>query len=265
MNDITHKNNYVTIFQTNLNELLYVISAFFITMTVLYTLEYYNTRYAKTLLESEDYKELYKVMLINALSSIIVVLYMVFSRSLNWKIAIMNILTLFVLAFITGTLAESSGFNRYLNRAETKNGVGNYAKLDQKCENDTIDESINFEYSKTHPFLKSFIRTTFVFAGVYFALKILTLIKCVYLGYIDKKGLTHINNRLFFNGKINPNVGFGLELVVISIISTMSFYLKQKFCDVPGSHTNINSLLIGIVMSIVTHVSFQYTGMFGTN
>jgi len=191
---------------------------------------------------------------------------MSFSRGKKWKIVMMNIASLVILTFLIDTITESSGLNRYLKRKDTKNGIGHYAKIDNECnDNDEIDNSITLEYTKEYPFRKTFIYTILVFGCVYLALKLISILKCTYYGYNDKKGCTHIENVLFFDGKINTNIAFSLEIILLIILSTIAPMLKEKFCNKNIDHKNIGTIIYGCILSISIHIIFQYTGMYGTN
>lgn len=264
MNNLTYQKDYTEIFKINLEEMKYVIITFFIIMTITYTLEYYNTKYAKTLLQSEDAKELYKETFVNACTSIIIVCYMSFSRGKHWKTVMLTIFGLFMLTFLIDTIGEASGLNRYLKTSDTENGVGYYAKLDNdNCDDDIIDKSLTSQYEKEYPFIKSFMYSILIFVSVYFAIKIISIAKCAYYGYIDEKGCTHVQNEVFFNGAVTPQVGFCLEIIIITVATFMSAWIKQIFCNKHIDHTNMIMLLIGCFTCIINHVVFQYVGMYG--
>lgn len=264
INNLTYQNDYTEIFKIHMEEMKYIIIAFFIIMTITYTLEYHNTKYAKTLLESEDAMELYKETLVNACVSVIVVCYLSFSRGRHWKAVMLTLFSLFILTFLTDTIFEASGLNRYLKTSDTENGIGRYAKLDENnCDDDVIDESVTMQYTKEYPFIKSFMYSILIFAGVYFVIKFINILKCAYYGYIDEKGCTHIQNEVFFNGGVTPQVGFGLELIIIAISTFISAWLKQLFCDKHVNHTNMMMLLVGCITYIINHIVLQYVGMYG--
>lgn len=264
MDNLTYQNDYIKIFNNNIEEMKYVLITFFIIMTITYTIEYYNTKYAKTLLQTEDAMELYKETFVNACMSVVAICYMSFSRGRHWKTVMMSIFSLFILTFLIDTIGEASGLNRYLKTSDTENGIGYYAKLDKNDDDDdNIDESVTSRYAKEYPFVKAFMYSILIFAGIYFAIKIINILKCTYYGYMDKKGCTHIQNEVFFNGKVTPQVGFGLEIIIIIISIFVSTYIKQQFCNKHIDHTNIMMLIFGCFVAILNHIIFQYVGMYG--
>lgn len=254
MNNLQYENDYMKIFKMNIDEMKNIILPFFAIMIVMYSLEYYNTRYAKTYLESEDAKELYTETFVNACMSMIVAFYMAFSRGRHWKAAVLSIFGLFVGIFLIDTMTEASGFNRYIKKRD-------YAKLDLDGDG-IIDDTVADDFTKEHPFVKTFMYSVLVFVTLYFIIKIISILKCVYFGYADKKGHNHIQNELFWNGNVTPQVGFSLEIVVLIMVSILGTWLRQIFCDKNVHHANISTILFGCVMCIVNHFIFQYVGMY---
>lgn len=254
MDNLQYKNDYAKIFKMNIDEMKCIIIPFFVVMTIVYSLEYYNTRYAKTFLQSEDATELYKETFTNACMSMIVVFYMAFSRGKHWRAAMLSIFGLFIFVFLMDTIVEASGFNRYIKKRD-------YTKLDQDGDG-IIDDTVTNEQEKEYPFIKSFMHSIFVFVVLYFTIKLISILKCAYSGYIDEKGHNHIQNELFWNGKISPQLGFSLEIVVLIITAMLGAWLRKIFCNKNLDHTNISIIIFSCVACIVNHIVFQYVGMY---
>jgi hypothetical protein len=191
---------------------------------------------------------------------------MAFSRGRHWRTVVLSIFGFFALTFMIDTIVEASGLNRHLKKSDTNKRIGYYAKLDEHCQEGEIEDiTITTQNSKEYPFIKSFVRSVMIFGCIYLVIKIYNILKCVYYGYKDEKGCTHIQNEIFFNGAISPQVGFGLELLVIISSTFISAKIKEIFCNKFLNNTNLMILIFTCVLCVINHVIFQYTGMYGVS
>lgn len=256
---INAKEDYTKLFKLSLGISKVSLLIIFIVVTFVYQIKYNNVKWAKTLLNNNQFfwKTLSNGGIVAAFSVFSLLLFYrlrLESTELkggeillkiikeNWK----TLLFVLILVFIFDITKESSGLNRFLDSKELNDNENDYNKI---SENEIkIFDPKDLE-TQGDPFTNSIAWTSIYFTGI--IILYLILIMFIALGYGIKSG----NNGV-------PNVKlFIFELIGLFILnylgSIITFIIRKR--RIRGGL--LSSSIIALI-AVIIHIFSQFTGSF---
>lgn len=257
---LSYKENYHEIFEHDFVELRFGLLIFFTITAIVYTIEFTNTKYTKTILGSDEAKEFYVQTILNSFFGSILIGYVLLSRGKNWNAIFLSVFMIFAILFMFDISLEASGFNRYMANDDTLKGIGIYAELDK-----TTQENISKVATRQGnelPFVTAFMHSVIGIGSAYFIVKIISMLIASYYGYKDENGCNLISNTKFFGGSLSPTIGFALEILITGLTPITVLCMQNKFSNKPFGNKQLMTTVLMTSMLICGHVVFQYAGMY---
>jgi hypothetical protein len=165
----------------------------------------------------------------------------------------------FIFMFLFSLSQETSGYNRYIARSDTEQGIGNYAFLDAVLPPPVNIDSqyINKEIGGD-PFIVNIAYSCIIVLIIFSIIQMFLMLKYTNEGY--NSGKCDINKSVYgITFMEQPLISFLLEIVILFILNGAGPILttiikNNKITNI----TYINSTMLGI-MAVILHFMTQYT------
>jgi hypothetical protein len=260
MTTLTYTDNYKDIFEHSILTTKMGAIVIFVMATIIYQIKFKNTIGTSTLFARKDTaNSVLHDSLIQSTFSTLSVLLICMLRQFTLLQTFISCVVVFGILFAFEVSMESSGFNRFIASSEIKDGIGEYALMDLRIDSEEgLKESIANEIGGD-PFLISLSYMTLLLLNFFIIFLFVRMIITTYYGYAS--GNTYVSNSKFLGGRINPYVGFSLELFFVFLLNALgpiaSKLILSKEID---SKTYTMSAFLGIG-SIILETMAQYSGM----
>ena len=270
----TYEKDFHDIFEESLINSKVGALLFFALITLVYQIKYRKTYETHTFMGNKIRRmQVFKDAGFIAICAMLSVVYVSLSRGFSWGAMLQGVAIVGVILFSFDIAQESSGFNRWLDESQIIKGIGPYAAIDKMYRHRYQDESaqesdfneLNLE-GAGDPFLDSLSDLSLLIVAFIVMWLVIKMVASTYWGYIS--GTTFVENTKFFawatNGQgLNPNMGFTLELLVMGLINGLGPYMSPVFRQ--EQRNTMDYMMVGmfVTVSIVLHIMFQFTGLYG--
>jgi hypothetical protein len=208
--------------------------------------------------------------LVAAVLGMLSVIFVIVSRAGTGAIMrnINNILIVGIILFLFAIAQESSGFNRWLARKETKEGHGPYVSITKEkyaSNNHEQDYEKELEEEKKcenikQPFLDSVSTLSLILIGIGLIYFIGRLVLATYYGFTSQKNnLSSLPG--MFGGNITPLLGFAIELLIVGALNAASPALDPLIRGEGYDPSKAIMIVAIFIISVSLHIMLQYTGM----
>ena len=212
--------DYKDIFENNLLQAKGGLIVFLILITLIYHVNYGKLTYSKTYIQSNKFWHRAGIdAIFTGIIGFIATSFIMYTRNgtllghFKGPVIVGIVLALFNL------VQESSGFNRYLNKANIEEGKGNYAIIDKISTADGSDQLRQLE-SGGDPFINSIGYFSIIAIGLVVLSKTFSMVISTYYGY---KSGNHSIDKIIYRGLTSiksNNIKFIIELLEDSIFET---------------------------------------------
>jgi hypothetical protein len=256
---INAKEDYTKLFDLSLGISKVSLLIIFIVVTLVYQIKYNNVKWAKTLLNNNQFfwKTLSNGGIVAAFSVFSLLLFYrlrlesteLKSENILLKIIKQNwetLLFVFIIVFIFDITKESSGLNRFLDSKELNDNENDYNKI---SENEIkIFNPKNLE-TQGDPFTNSIAWTSIYFIGI--IILYLILMMFIALGYGIKSGENGVPNVKLFIFEL-------IGLFVLNYLGSIITFIIRKRRISGGL---VSSSIIAVI-AVIIHIFSQFTGVF---